>query len=70
MLRKRAISRTLSTKFRIVIHSLEVRQLEISVSYHTTHLISDQVIQKWMYSHIFTLLKEEANTYKTAICAA
>jgi hypothetical protein len=68
MLRQRAIPRTLSTKFRIVIYSLEIRQLEISVSYPTIHLISEQVIQNWMYSHIFTLLKEEANTYKTAMC--
>jgi hypothetical protein len=41
-----------------------------SNSLQISDLISEQVIQKWMYSHIFTLLKEEANTYKTAICAA
>ncbi len=68
MFRQRAIPRTLSTKFRIVIHSLEIRQLEMSVSYPTIHLISEQVIQNWMYSHTFTLLKEEANTYKTTMC--
>jgi len=67
--RRRAVPRTLSTKFRIVIPSLEIRQLEFR-SHHTIHLISEQFIQKWMYPYIFTLLKEEANTYKTTMCCA
>jgi hypothetical protein len=68
MLRQRAILRTQSARFRIVIRSLGICQLEISVSYHTTRLISQQAIQKWIYLHIFTLLKEEANTYETNMC--
>ena len=66
MFHHRAISRTLNTKFRIVIHSLEICQCEISVSYHTITSLNKS-FEKWTYSHIFTLLKGETNTYKTTM---
>ena len=68
MLRQWTIPRIWSAKFRSAIRSLEICHLEISVSYHIIHLTSQRVTQKWMYSHIFTLLKKEANTYKTILC--